>query len=657
MTRRSLAYASAAALAAVLTLPPTTSHAALGDCSQPTSTGDNPTATDCLVLLQIAVQQTTCEAFGFPACQTCDVDSSGSVVATDALICLNKATQQPIQLNCTCTSTTVSTTTSTSITTTTTMVPPTNPQCSRAAFISKPGGRLDAGWNGLGHDAEVVAGAQILIDNLKTCSNNDAECRTDLDCSGGATCDLNCACDVEGSICNLTGPSGVSRCTRSLIECDDDGDCTAAETCQKFFGPPLPLSAGGVPTCVTTYFQENLTGTADPSTGEGTGSSFLRSVVHLGIVDSKPCPVCGAPDDNPQLGDVFTCDGPGSPNHGDPCTVRAISEEFGGVAFECPPAPANNVSGVGLAIIFKEVTTGTVEEQALLPCAPPLNAQHPDTGGGICLDDFSACDTNADCLRCTNDLSACSNDGDCSGGASCAAAPDQPIPCGIYCHCGYCDDDVDQPCFSDGDCEAPATCEPGTGSDPGGTGPLQQLQSNGCNNFLCGEQDENECCSTGDGCINANTFGETSLTGECSLATFRLCTQDSECQVTGSGVCNLSRRSCFPEKLEATGTPDPLHTACMNDPDTLCTSNADCGAGDMCVDISQPTSVGLFCVPPTASDSINAAGGIPGPGRISFAAVLVAGRCGDDQQTVDEQCDDGNLVNGDGCDQDCKIEP
>ena len=36
-------------------------------------------------------------------------------------------------------------------------------------------------------------------------------------------------------------------------------------------------------------------------------------------------------------------------------------------------------------------------------------------------------------------------------GSVCLAAPDQPVSCGFYCHCGFCDDDPNFPCFGDED--------------------------------------------------------------------------------------------------------------------------------------------------------------------------------------------------------------
>jgi cysteine-rich repeat protein len=87
-----------------------------------------------------------------------------------------------------------------------------------------------------------------------------------------------------------------------------------------------------------------------------------------------------------------------------------------------------------------------------------------------------------------------------------------------------------------------------------------------------------------------------------------------------------------------------------------CTSNADCGTGACVDDTAKPSTVALFCVPKTASGAINAAGGIPGPGAITFKGVVFACRCGDGVKGCDEQCDDSNNTNGDGCDQACRTE-
>jgi len=78
--------------------------------------------------------------------------------------------------------------------------------------------------------------------------------------------------------------------------------------------------------------------------------------------------------------------------------------------------------------------------------------------------------------------------------------------------------------------------------------------------------------------------------------------------------------------------------------------------GSCVPDTSEPETVALFCVPKTTSAAINAAGGIPGPGAITFNSVIIACRCGDGHVGCSEQCDDGNNINGDGCDQACRTE-
>jgi len=634
MTRQSLTRLSAAVLAATLFATPGTSHAA--GCAQPLSNGALPNATDCLYILQAAVFIRTCD----PACE-CAPKGALPPSATDALICLKAATGQPVTLNC-----------PPPCGTTTTTIPVSNePPCSSAQFFAVGGSDLDSGWNGLGHNTDIVEGASITLRVVRRCSNDSAVCNVDADCTGGATCDLTCNCNIPGQTeCEVFGPTDQARCLRSLLPCTTNANCASGESCQQFFGPPLPLSAKGTPACVTTYFQEPIVGTADSATGEGNASSFLRSRVHLGVAADKPCPRCGTVAQNPKVGQMFQCDG--GPNNGQSCRVDAVSSEFGGVSFNCPPPSGSNVSGAGLAIIFDSVTTGTLTKDATLPCAFPLSGSHPSNGQATCLDDFTeSCSTNADCLRCTNNYAKCTSNSDCGGGATCAAAPDQPIPCGIYCHCGYCNQDPDQPCFGDDDCDPGETCQAGTGNL------LQQTQNNACANLLCGEKGEEECC-TGSDCINFDLFGSTPLVGECSLATYRPCTSNSECATTGSGTCQFSTNPCFEERITRTGTPDPLRQACQNAPQTSCTTNGDCGANGPCVDLSEPLTVALFCIPPTTSETINSAGGIPGPGAIRFNSKIVVARCGDDIVMGDEQCDppasQGGAAN---CQDNCRLAP
>jgi len=84
-----------------------------GRCSQPVTSGVTPTATDCLYILKTAVGNLTCDF----EC-ICAPKGSLPIVATDALVCLKKATGIAVELSCPCGIPTTTTTISASTTTT-----------------------------------------------------------------------------------------------------------------------------------------------------------------------------------------------------------------------------------------------------------------------------------------------------------------------------------------------------------------------------------------------------------------------------------------------------------------------------------------------------------------------------------------------------------
>ena len=514
--------------------------------------------------------------------------------------------------------------------------------------------QADIGWHGLAHTRPTGDPRVLTLTVVSRCSDDSSPCTVDTDCTAG-TCDATCDPLSGAGLCELGLPDGPKRCVRSLAICVDDQDCAPAGSCERMPAPPIPLAATGTPICVTSLLAGDATGTLDPADGHSDVSMSMRWRVHLGITLEAPCPRCGAPGDDPQPGQTFVCDGQGSPNDGQSCTVDAVHPLFGGTSFDCPPHAGANVSVSGVAVLGRRVTTRTATQQAVLPCAFPLSQAHPDSVAAVCMDDFSQCSTNSDCLRCTNDLSPCGGNTDCAVGASCAAAPDQPVSCGVYCHCGYCDQDPDAPCFTDDDCSAGQSCAPGAG----GSEPMQQVQHNGCANLICGETALEECCSDS-GCMNSTVFGTTALVGQCSLAPYRECANDSQCSVTGSGVCEFAPRECFGGRIQRTGRSSAPGLACIDDAGTpACTTNADCSSGECSGVCASPTYVALSCMPPTASAAVNAAFGIPGPVALHFNGVGRAGEtaiCGNSITEIGESCDDGNVTGGDGCNSECQDE-
>jgi hypothetical protein len=599
-------------------------------CGRPTSSGSSsPLTSDALWILRAAVGQTITVCSDERFC-ICDVDCSGSITTADALIALRDAIGQSVTLKCCC------------------PVPSCDFPCTSAEIFSRLHSDLDIGWTGLAHDMKGVVGPSITVRVKRECSVTTAEeCEHDDDCPGSETCESTCDCNGDAS-CELTGPTHQRKCRDTLSDCETNADCQASIPCVHILGPPLPLASAGTPVCVVSVFAEPITGTANSQTGEGEISTSLRSRVFFGIALDQPCPRCGAPNQNPGIGDTFTCIGGQFP--GASCTVEGVSADFGGTSTDCPPEFAANVSGPEIAIRFNRVSTDSAARVAKLPCmATGLFAGNPTVPGSNpkCIDKLGAgdpvCASNADCKRCTEDTTtSCSSNGDCTGKGFCTEAPDQPISCGFWCHCGFCDHNPMLPCFETSDCADGQTCVAGTGAVI--TTNIGQQRPNDCHDdgFVCGADGDEQCATT---------------TSTCSNQPYRRCETDQDCETFNAGFCNFEPRPCFEPRITRTGVPSPLGTYCAFENKT-CTTNADCtDDGDYCApDSSRPETVALFCVPATRSAPVNTAGGITGPGAVSLSSFIQVCRCGDSIVGCDEDCDDGNNVNGDGCDDLCQYE-
>jgi len=103
--------------------------------------------------------------------------------------------------------------------------------------------------------------------------------------------------------------------------------------------------------------------------------------------------------------------------------------------------------------------------------------------------------------------------------------------------------------------------------------------------------------------------------------------------------------------------PSPLGSYCALE-DSACITNADCTAdGDFCVtDAARPTTAAVFCSPGTANAAVNAVYGLTGPGTMTMSNRVRICRCGDSVVGCVEECDDGNTVPGDECDELCRLE-
>jgi hypothetical protein len=569
------AMAAAMAVALVVAGGPSAALAANGDCGQPVSTGDTPTATDCLFILRAAVGTSTCD----PVC-ICDLNASGNNPnATDALTCLNVSVGVEGLLNCDCGGTTTTTTTlqpGTTTTTSTTLEPGTTTTTSTTTTLGGGGGacpdtieltlfagtgptctnngdcqvgtcdaglsrcvtvtELDTGWTGISHDADV---------------NDDQIIYATLDCGVGNTAPCG-VCDVTG----VTADNRTCRCANdNRAICDEpfvaDADNCGGNVCNCYLGPPLPLSAGNTPACVVNRLSEDVTGTVDVDTGDAATLVKLRSVVYLGDTIITPCPYCEGdvtPGDGIRDGTCVVGEDAGAP-----CDVDAVNETFpapggDGHSLDCFPDVGKNVSGQGLIINLPQ-TTGSVSLDSNVNCR--LFTIQYDCQCGVC---GKACTTNADCSvtggTCSTLDGACSvkSTDPCSGAGDCTGDWDGCVARGS------------------GD-PLPNQCAGGGGCTAGPDG-----------DAVCDEGPSDLSC---DAVVRANGEG------------FIKCQSNIDCDVGTIGIaagnCTLtSDRECFLPTISAEGAPDP---------DT-------------------PVGAALFCIPPTGNAGINSVAGLPGPGRV-----------------------------------------
>ncbi len=441
---------------------------------------------------------------------------------------------------------------------------------------------LDTGWTGIAHDAKIVSDGKITV-AVSSCPSSPDFSRP---CG---------TCNITGPIDNPAPDAGDlnnKRCRLDTsIKCNTIGVdplCTGAgNACSYWFGSPLPLSAGGVATCVTNEVIGTITGTANIETGESASELNLSSRVYTGVLTDKPCPKCtdaggindgiagGTCTDGPRAG--LACDANGE--HPIPA--------FGRTSFDCPPD-----SGSLIATLPVPLKNSTDPEVRMLSSASPSCTAF-GSGGFKC-----PCDTCDDAAS-----TPCASNADCGGGicGGLRCLVDAPTP-GV-------------PCTSQGTGSDPACCsEPTCTTGTIGTcdRPGEPTKPNACSNGQCvsgGGADDGQC----------QLAPSDNL---CSIDTFRSCSSNAECRPPGEGgtcgTCSPGLQTCGVKRRECLFDLDELAGPGVGNPPSTRTITVN-GMEDTPVnDVSNPTLASLFCIAPTGSSSVNAVAGLPGLGKLKL---------------------------------------
>jgi hypothetical protein len=406
-----------------------------------------------------------------------------------------------------------------------------------------PDSLLDTGWTGIAHDNRIVSDGTVTV-AIDECDSPDES----------RPCGV---CTFTGPVPNVdagTGQIDAQRCVNDTsVRCTDDAGCPGS-TCAFFFGAPLPLSSGGVATCVTNQIVGTITGTANIETGTAASELALTSRVFNGILTAQPCPQCNGdptPNDGVQDGSCLGGQRPGAD-----CDANGTSPipSFGTTSLDCPPSTGAQIAALPIDL---SNSTGT-QTRTLSADSPNCRA-----AGFTALECF--CDT-CDNLAAT----PCSSNADCTavGATTCG---------GRRCLPG-------SGALTGNPCAVNADCSPGFCGVPG-----QPSAPNACSDGVCTPGADNE------GTCEAGPIDQT-----CTIETFRSCSSDAECPATGD-TCGSRLRECFIDNgtiggsVTATGEPDPP----IND-------------------VSEPVLAALFCIGPTGAGAVNSVAGLPGLGRLTL---------------------------------------
>ncbi len=622
MARRLFAVAGAPAAGAIVTivmavaLAPQSAVAASG-CSLPVNT-TGPKTSDCLFILQTAVDLRDC------ALCICDVNDSGTILSSDALVCLKAAVGLEVTLDCpACESTT--TTTLSEISSCPGAVDwttnagtgdscTTNSECAVGACTSgrcRTASDLDLGWTGNAHEIDLDEGAVL---------------RLSLDCElAGGTCGV---CSIDG----IDASAGNCRCGNDIrVHCNDplSPDASQCRACAggAFAGSSCANNAecvGGPCNAHCAFDPQIVCSTnSDCPTGRKTCDATLR----CGNGDGQTCS-----GDNDCIG---SCTGASTCECYDSPPQPVASVEF---PFCLLPRFASDVTGTinvdtGAAEITKNLELVAYSGLSLLSpcpvCGGTCHANHQTqcsanadctagdfceldpvardgVRGGVCIggpNDRQSCDVEA-----TNTSFPARPGGVGGGGYSLDCSPDADlnftgsglsvrdvettatsslsavVPCnpslpsGGNCPCLMCSGGSDTACNTDEDCSGVLNCS-------------------GWNQLGCDSNTDCQDLSIG----TCTTFGNTRCSGNFT----RTCTSNADCQAADFGTCDPATCSSagigiFPS---ANGCTDGQCTAdgdggghCATGPDdrfcdgvrkadgggiVACVANVDCLAGSI----------------------------------------------------------------------------
>jgi hypothetical protein len=468
-----------------------------------------------------------------------------------------------------------------------------------------------------------------------------------------------------------TGATGGGSCTDAATQCPPGGECVVP-TCNNGSCASSPVAAG-TPTANgqsdgdcrikvcdgmgATELVDDDTDTSDD------GNECTKDTCVAG--ENVSTPIGGSCDDD---GGVV-CANPAGPKAGQCVMCNSDSE--------CPAPKVCNVANGSHACVNASCMDGTKNGpetdvdcggacgpcQNGLMCAAATDCQSAFCDGGTC----KACGSDTDCPPadfCDTGANGGTCAADQSTGEACSAAG--------QCTSGFCVDNVCCATACAGACSACSAAKKGQGDD------------GACGSIAAGSDPDNECAA--DPVSTCDKSGACDGAGACAIYAPMTVCQPQSCMAgvmstpdlcDGAGTCiDSGSTSCGDYACNAATLM--CHTSCQNDSQcapalycnggsclpkltlgSACNAAGQCASGFCADSVCCDTACAGACkacnlAPGTCTNTANdsdPANECAGAYSCNGAGACQA--CGDGVQQAGEQCDDGNMMNGDGCESNC----
>ena len=501
--------------------------------------------------------------------------------------------------------------------------------------------------------------------------NNNGVCSSDSDCASNI-------CDLATGVCGVNPNCGNGILETSFGEACDDSNTLGADGCSETclieddFSTPCSQN------------EQCISGTCDLTTGQCAPSCNDNAQCQSGVCNSLTG-VCNTADTcgNSMIETGEGCDdGNILPN--DSCSAACLIEDSSGTCDSDSDCASNSCDiSTGVCEVNPNCGNGTLET-ALGEACDDSNSSGGDGCSEFCLieDNQGTCSSNQQCQSgvCNTSTGTCDNSLVCGNSVleSGEACDDGNFLPGDGCSASCLIEDNFTPCGSDSDCQsnscnvATRTCNPNVLC---GNGTIDALSGESCDD---GNDVGGDGCS--ESCLIEDDLGICTLNNDCHGGICNPLTSIcSSVGICGNGVVenaegcddgnNLNLDACSAACLIEDGSGQ-----CLTDQDCLgsscslltgiCDFVSECGngileAGEGCDDNNANGNDGCSetCLVedeqgPCSSNAVCASGIC----NVVTDTCSENNACGNSVVDSAEGCDDGNILNGDGCDANCLIE-